>query len=282
MRDRKHDGTNQSNGPTARFVEVGDWRAELLPQASYDAAYIANTAVIGFAFDRQVGIHAFASDRRTGFQARSNGLAYVPSGCDVYSYSKQGGEYLKIMIPPTQTTAWRGERRFSDVVDTNAVHAAHRLRRLLLAEHPVDPLTVEHLLQTLQDRVAGITENKNPAPRAGMWMTMHRLRRIDELIEARMAEKLTVQDLAVSLGLSTGFFSRAFKAATGKAPHEYVIDRRIARARALLQSNDGGLSAVALAAGFTSHAHMTAIFKSRLGITPSRLRAWGDKIICET
>ena len=87
-----------------------------------------------------------------------------------------------------------------------------------------------------------------------------------------MDKKLTVQSLADALGLSAGFFSRAFKAAVGKAPHDYVTDRRISRARTLLQIDKNNLSAIALASGFTSHAHMTATFKSRLGATPSQLR----------
>ncbi len=103
-------------------------------------------------------------------------------------------------------------------------------------------------------------------------MTPQRLRRIDELIEAQLDAKLTVQDLAEALGLSTGFFTRAFKRATGRAPHEHIIDRRIARARRLLRDRRLGIAAVALAAGFASHAHMTATFRSRLGIPPNLLR----------
>jgi AraC family transcriptional regulator len=103
-------------------------------------------------------------------------------------------------------------------------------------------------------------------------MTPQRLRRIDELIEARLETRLTVQDLAEAIGLSTGFFTRAFKRATGRAPHDTIIDRRIARARLLLRNRGLGLAAVALASGFASHAHMTATFHSRLGISPRSLR----------
>ena len=110
------------------------------------------------------------------------------------------------------------------------------------------------------------------APAARSWMTPRRLRLVDELIEARLDAKLTVRELAAALRLSTGFFCRAFKASVGKAPHDYIIDRRVSRARALLQSNPLDLSAIAHASGFASHAHMTATFRSRLGVTPSALR----------
>ena len=157
-------------------------------------------------------------------------------------------------------------------MDPIAIRAAQNLRAILLAGDPVDPVTFEYWLDTLTDRVAHVMGRDETRPRAGSWMTARRLKHVDELIDARLDDKLTVQELAKSLGLSTGFFSRAFKASIGKAPHDYIIDRRISRARTLLQMNALELSSVALASGFTSHAHMTATFRSRLGVTPSYLR----------
>ena len=102
-------------------------------------------------------------------------------------------------------------------------------------------------------------------------MTARRLRAIDELIEARLETRLTVGQLAGWLGLSRGFFTRAFKAAVGKAPHDYVIDRRLSRARELLRTTDRDLADIATACGFSSHAHMTAQFHRRLGAAPRHL-----------
>jgi AraC family transcriptional regulator len=103
-------------------------------------------------------------------------------------------------------------------------------------------------------------------------MTPRRLRLVEDLIEARLDAKLTVQELAGALRLSAGFFCRAFHAAVGKAPHDYIIDRRVSRARTLLRNASLELGAVAQESGFASHAHMTATFRKRLGVTPSALR----------
>ena len=103
-------------------------------------------------------------------------------------------------------------------------------------------------------------------------MTARRLGLVDEIIEARMDSSLTVSEIANHLGLSAGFFNRAFKAATGKTPHDYIVDRRISRARLLLRRSHLGLADVAAASGFASHAHMTSQFRRRLGTSPSRLR----------
>jgi AraC family transcriptional regulator len=251
---------------------AGAWRAELLPRKPYEAAYTAHLPVIGLAFDSQVGRHAFGSDRRAGFQARANGLAYVPAGCDVYSQSTHGGEYLKITIERLQGDPWTSARRFSDVIDPLAIDAARQLRRQLLARHGVDELQCESLVQTLQDRTRRVLSGASIPLAARSWMTPRRLRLVDELIEARLDTKVTVQDLADALGLSAGFFCRAFSAAMGQAPHDHIIDRRMSRARGLLLDPELGLSAIAQASGFASHAHMTTTFRTRLGVTPSELR----------
>jgi AraC family transcriptional regulator len=79
--------------------------------------------------------------------------------------------------------------------------------------------------------------------------------------------------MAQLLELSEGYFIRAFKQATGKSPHSYLIDRRLARARALMRDSKASLAEIALACGFNSQAHMTSAFKQRLGVSPAQLRA---------
>ncbi len=252
---------------------VGSWRAELLPRQGYWTAFTPGLPSIGFAFDGQVGVHAFASDRKIDFRAKPNGLAYLPPGCDVYSQSDAGGEYLKVTFEREYDEPWAATRRFNDVIDAAAINAAQQLRRQLLTRERIDELQCETFIHVLKQRTACILSGSAPTT-AQAWMTPHRLKRIDDLIEARLDAKLTVQELAGALELSTGFFCRAFRAAIGKAPHDYIIDRRVSRARALLRQAAPALdlSAIAQASGFASHAHMTATFRHRLGVTPSALR----------
>lgn len=265
-----------------RFAVAGSWCAELLPRNPYETAYTPAGPIIGFAFDGQVGVHAFASDRRTAFRAKPNGLAYVPDACDVYSQSRHGGEYLKITFAREPDGSPTCARRFSDAIDHVAIAAAHRLRRLLMGSDSmgsdsrggdsIDALQCERFAHALKERAIAVSSGTVVPSPVGSCMTPWRLRTIDELIEARLDSKLTVQDLAGALGLSTGFFSRAFKAAIGKAPHDHIVDCRISRARALLRSTQLDLTGIAHASGFSSHAHMTVAFRDRLGVTPSVLR----------
>ena len=103
-------------------------------------------------------------------------------------------------------------------------------------------------------------------------ITASRMRLLDEFIDAGLDGPLGVQAMAQLLGLSEGYFMRAFKHATGKSPHSYLIDRRLAKARALMRDSTARLAEIAHACGFNSQAHMTTAFKQRLGVSPAQLR----------
>jgi AraC family transcriptional regulator len=252
---------------------AGDWQVELLPAQAYEAVYAPARAVLGVAFDAQSGTHAFGSDRIRPFRAKPNGLGFVPPGCDVYSASPAGGEYLRIVEATPGRLAHLPARQFSDVIDAAAIAAAHAIRRHLLADGCAASELVEMQAEILVGRVQAILSMDQTFPRDGAWITPNRLKRIDEYIDCHMERKIRVGEIAAALGLSEGFFIRAFKAAVGVNPHGYLIDRRIAKARHLLRTSRQALVDIALAVGFSSHAHMSACFRERLGVTPSKLRS---------
>jgi AraC family transcriptional regulator len=272
MRRSRIETTSRRLDETAgrRLIMVGDDTIELLPRMPYEVSYTPDAAVIGFAFEAQAGTHAFASDRQTVFRTRPNSLAYVPAGCGVVSRSAAGGEYLTLRTPAGFPEGLNG--RFNDHVEPGAIVAAQSLRRTMLARRAPDPLEIERDVSALQDIVARVLAGGATNSRPSCSMTLHRLKRVDDIIEARLDGRLTVHEVATSLGLSTGFFNRAFKAAVGKTPHDYIVDRRVSRARVLLRTAGLGLADIAAATGFASHAHMTTQFRRRLGTTPSMLR----------
>lgn len=97
-------------------------------------------------------------------------------------------------------------------------------------------------------------------------------RRVDECIDAALAEGLDLDALAGAAGLGLATFSRRFRQSFGCAPYAYVIRRRIERARELIERGSLPLKQVAPACGFTDQAHMTRLFRRHLGVTPGRLR----------
>jgi len=246
-----------------RRIEAGPWAIELLPGAAYSARYVATQSAIGFAFDSQRGVHAIGTDRIRPFDAMPNGLAFVPAGCDVLSKSPMGGEYLRVIR--TDGTALAGDRAFNNRIDPQAIHLASRMRSALLHASLEDDW--ESWALGLAERVEGHEAVSPPGS-----ITSSRMRLLDEFIDAGLGNPLAVPAMAQLLELSEGYFMRAFKQATGKSPHSYLIDRRLAKARASMRDTTDSLSQIALACGFNSQAHMTTVFKQRLGVSPAQLR----------
>src|SRR5690606_901939 len=78
------------------------------------------------------------------------------------------------------------------------------------------------------------------------------LLRVRDLIDRAYAEPLELAALARSASVSLSYFSRSFKAAFGETPHQYLMSRRMERAKALLRSTDMSVTEVCHAVGFTS------------------------------
>jgi AraC family transcriptional regulator len=71
--------------------------------------------------------------------------------------------------------------------------------------------------------------------------------------------------------VSASHFKTLFKRSTGLPVHEYVIQRRVERAKALLLRGELPASQVALEAGFAHQSHMARSMRRVLGVTPSSI-----------
>ncbi len=111
-----------------------------------------------------------------------------------------------------------------------------------------------------------------PRQGSGTPLPLWRLRKVEALIQSDISAPLRLRDLAAVTGLSRMHFAAQFRAATGYQPHEYVMIRRIRRAKTLIERNELSLVEVALDTGFQSQSHFCTIFKRLTGATPSGWR----------
>jgi AraC family transcriptional regulator len=103
-------------------------------------------------------------------------------------------------------------------------------------------------------------------------LSARKLRLVKDYIDAGLATKLTLEDIASSIHMSAYHFARTFKATTGETPHAYVTRNRIERARELLRTSSSPISAVARRVGFGSKSHFAATFFRLTGISPHLFR----------
>lgn len=96
--------------------------------------------------------------------------------------------------------------------------------------------------------------------------------RVLECIEANLTGDLSIAELAACANLSSYHFSRLFRNSFGRSPHQYLIERRIDRARQLVLFSDLPLSQVARLVGIGDQSQLTRHFTRLLGVPPGRLR----------
>jgi AraC family transcriptional regulator len=100
-----------------------------------------------------------------------------------------------------------------------------------------------------------------------------RLGAVVDYIEGHLDAGPTLEQMAAVARLSPYHFARQFKAATGLPPHQYVIARRVERAKQALQTGgDISLAEVAAHAGFSDQSQFSRHFRRLVGVTPGRFR----------
>jgi AraC family transcriptional regulator len=99
-----------------------------------------------------------------------------------------------------------------------------------------------------------------------------KMRRLVEFIEENLEGDLSLHRLAEEVGISALYLARAFRAAVGQSPHQYILGRRIERARDLLRNTDLPVVDVALAVGFSSQSHLAHWFLRHVGVSPAAYR----------
>ncbi len=258
--------------------------AEILPATPYSVRYHSAAHTVGLTLERQVGVHAFASDRREAFDAWANTLAFTPCKMDVFSESSQGGEYLLLHVDPSTFAGILEDcasgsgfafRRVMRAAHEPAGLLARRVRKNLLAGASAvetEPLLLD-LVAVAAEMVAECGRGRGRGRQRTPGTERRRVADVIDFVEAHLEEPLSLARLAGLIGLTPLGLLRAFRAHLGTTPHAYVRERRAAHARALLARTKLPIAEVALCCGFSSQAHLTSTMRQLLDCTPGSLRS---------
>jgi AraC-like DNA-binding protein len=146
------------------------------------------------------------------------------------------------------------------------------LRKLFQHNRVLAPDTQNDLLDLLElisVRLACADERElRPAPGQAQMA----LGRVMTYIEAHLSERMAVPVIAKSANLSTRSVMRLFRKEVGASVVEFILRRRVARARWLLQQNDRTCAEIAFECGFGSVQHFNRIFRRIEKATPTEWR----------
>jgi AraC family transcriptional regulator len=126
-------------------------------------------------------------------------------------------------------------------------------------------MTAVHLARTHSTASKTI---RMPTQQVSSW----KMRRLREYIEHNLDKELSLAAMASEVFVSPLYLPRAFKSAFGQSPHQYVLARRVERAKELLRNTDMPVVDISLATGFSSQSHLSNWFLRAVGMSPAAYR----------
>ena len=224
---------------------------------------------------------------RVGFNRRPRWLAVSPGAMiaappDTASefVGDEAAHVLTIAVPKAQVDDFARDagapievRREEAFRDPRLVNQILRLWHALANDAPAGRLLADQVMREVLGTLARRAGSLPAEPRRlRERLPNHTLRRLRDHVESALADDLDVAGLAEVAGLSPAHFARAFAATVGLTPFRYVMSRRLARARELLERTRRPVLDIALEVGFQTPSHFTARFRREFGVTPRALR----------
>jgi AraC family transcriptional regulator len=222
-----------------------------------------------------VGAGRFRSD----FRGRS--MLLVPPNIATEIYTETPNQLHFVAVNYADLLALCAEDELPGDGDFGALHAGElrdigleALLDALMAEaqagNPHGVMYADGLLMMLAASLVRLSMRRTLPKRGGL--AAWQVRRAKEYLNDRLAEPVTLAELAAVVRLSPYHFARAFKVSTGEPPHRYHTRIRLERARELLEQSDLTVTEIALSLGFDSPQSLARVFRKEIGRSPSAWR----------
>ena len=256
-------------------IKLLHWRVNAgeLVETTFDQHEISLPITGNFVTTRQTE----TGQQKFSHRARG-GMCLVPAGQPVSIDWGNEAECLTLAVEPTliaraaAESAYAGQLELKEIYDQNDP-LIWQIGLALLAEseaqEPIGRLYAESLANTLAFhlfRHYNAGETQAIASVGGL--TGRRLRLATDFINAHLADDVTLSEIATVVDLSPFHFARAFKRTTGLTPQQYLMQRRIERAKDLLAKENLPIVEVSAQVGFKNQSHFTTFFRRYTSMTP--------------
>jgi AraC family transcriptional regulator len=209
-------------------------------------------------------------------------IAVLPAGCGPAVRLATSCDVTVYGFAPTVLNTFRDELAGPRPPELNPIAATrdgdllallHLLDRELGLGEPSGRLYAESLAFALLARAVALSSHRAGALSFDASpLSVRAQKRLFEFIEENLHRNLSLEDLSRQVGYGRGHFLRTFRAAAGTSPHQYLLDRRVERAKAMLKKTRTPLVEIATACGFSSQSHFSTEFRRRVGISPGHFR----------
>lgn len=149
----------------------------------------------------------------------------------------------------------------------------HMVREMfyVCADNP-DP-QIFHIIAHLYLFLAYLTESARAVQvERGSKIRDHYVRTALDFIEANYAAPISIEDIAAQCGIDRSYFGKIFHDVMGQPPRRFLLQYRMTRASALLQTTDLPIADVGSCVGYDNPLHFSRAFKNIHGVSPSDWR----------
>ncbi|MBP5971468.1 helix-turn-helix transcriptional regulator [Brasilonema sp. CT11] len=272
--------------PTATILKA-EWNDLIVEYACLEAVGDFDFAMpkdaISVAFYPHERVAWSVDGGQTQTTALPPGSVFIYSSCEfVWHRREKEGKYVNIMLDQRLLNQLAAENGLSTPVeleyrvlfpDPTIMHIAQLLKSEVINGGLAGNLYVESLRNLLAVHLlrnySGVLSNSTPQVRV---LDVLKLKQIKDFIEENLAEELAIANLAALVPMSQFHFARAFKMQVGEAPHRYVLQRRIERAKVLLKVTRFSSGEISYQVGFSNPSHFSAQFRKLVGVTPNQFR----------
>ena len=232
--------------------------------------------------DLQVGIHFTARRGRSriGLGEEPSFFYLIPSRKAHTGGWEDGSEVVVVLLAPAQMeqAAERPVRLDREIsrtecsLDSVIQAIGSTLRREFYSGAVADRQYLEAIGTLLSGHlIRRWTKAPVPSTRRGR-LSSGELRKTIDLVEAAPPEGFSIAALARQLDMGEHRFTRLFRQSTGSTPYQFLLKKRLDRARTLLEKTSLPIAELAMELGFGSQSHFTTIFRKRFSITPAAYR----------
>lgn len=152
---------------------------------------------------------------------------------------------------------------FSDAATLERAQTTHPMG------YVVKPFRREQLLSSVTVALATYQKYKTPTEP----VSSYRLKSTLNYIHDHLEQNINLEMLAGANAMNPSYFCRVFQQEIGCSPYQYIIQKRIEKAKKLLKIGELGISEIALQCGFANHSHLDRHFHKIVGMTPKAYRA---------
>jgi AraC family transcriptional regulator len=205
-------------------------------------------------------------------------LSLIPAGWRTRSWTRNTLDFLQVeLCPQLVRRAAGGSAADADLPclfsfeDPLARELALSMAAEAQEHGPAARMYVESAAIVLAQRLVSLKGRPvASAPRRGLPAAV--LRRAKEFLQAEMNRNPGVTELSAAVGMNVHHFARMFKRSTGVAPHQYLGNIRLERAKRLLADGRVAIIDIAYEIGYANPSQFSAFFRKRTGLSPTEFR----------